>query len=265
MNKKETYYADNATEAPWLSVIVPIYNGEKYLYKCLNSISAQLYESYEVLMIDDGSTDGTATICQSFSGFDSRFKYVKKENGGAFQSRIYGLELSTGEYVTFCDADDYYLDKNAFLLLHSEVENSHCDVLQFAHIKKYRHLHKKESSVKSPICLNHEGLMKKEYPKLLCSFWDDAHITTSTFDKVYRRCLLTSLPASEFVENVFWGDDLILNLYLLSNCKSFKCIPDALYCYRKLTGGTNGFSARAMKDLDTIKKYQLMFLEHYQG
>lgn len=58
---------------------------------------------------------------------------------------------------------------------------------------------------------------------------------------------------------------MILNLYLLSNCKSFKCIPNALYCYRKLTGGTNGFSVRAMQDLDTIKKYQLLFLERYQG
>lgn len=184
MNTKQSHSADKKAKTPWLSVIVPIYNGEKYLHKCLSSISAQLYESYEVLMIDDGSTDGTAAICRSFSDFDSRFKYVKKENGGAFQARIYGSELSTGEYVTFCDADDYYLGKNVFSLLHNEVENSRCDVIQFALIKKYKHLHKKLSPVKSPVCVDREGMMKKEYPKLLCSFWDDAHITTSSSDKV---------------------------------------------------------------------------------
>lgn len=85
------------------------------------------------------------------------------------------------------------------------------------------------------------------------------------WNKVYHRSLISNLPASESAEKVFWGDDQILNLHLLSTCKSFRFIPDTLYCYRQLSGGTNSFSMNTMKDLDNIKKYQLLFWERYQG
>ena len=89
-----------------VSIIIPIYNGERYLYQCLESIQMQGYTDFEVLMIDDGSTDGSAGICMEFAERDSRFRYKHKENGGVSSARNVGIEESTGEWLLFVDADD---------------------------------------------------------------------------------------------------------------------------------------------------------------
>lgn len=89
-----------------VSIIIPIYNGERYLNQCLESIQMQGYTDFEVLMIDDGSTDGSAGICMEFAERDSRFRYKHKENGGVSSARNVGIEESTGEWLLFVDADD---------------------------------------------------------------------------------------------------------------------------------------------------------------
>lgn len=90
-----------------VSIVVPIYNIEKYLEKCLSSIKSQTYENIEVILVNDGSTDNSEEICILYSNNDSRFSYYKKENGGLSDARNYGLRYVTGEYLIFVDSDDY--------------------------------------------------------------------------------------------------------------------------------------------------------------
>lgn len=90
-----------------ISIIVPIYNTEKYLEKCLESIQNQTFTDFEVIMVDDGSTDISAEICKNFANEDSRYKYFYKDNGGEGSARNYGLSKVTGNYITFVDSDDY--------------------------------------------------------------------------------------------------------------------------------------------------------------
>ena len=90
-----------------ISIIVPIYNTGKYLKKCLDSIKNQTFKDFEVILVDDGSTDNSAEICREFSETDSRFKYFYKENGGTSSARNLGLENAKGEYIAFIDSDDY--------------------------------------------------------------------------------------------------------------------------------------------------------------
>ena len=92
---------------PLITVIVPIYNVENYLKKCLNSIINQQYKKLEILLIDDGSTDLSGKIADEYAAKDNRIKVVHKENGGLSDARNYGLKIMTGEYVTFIDSDDY--------------------------------------------------------------------------------------------------------------------------------------------------------------
>lgn len=257
--------AESTSGCPWLSVIIPIYNAEKYLEFCLKSIQRQTFCDYEVLLIDDGSKDSSSDICKKYADLDKRFRYIRKENGGSFQSRIFGAERTLGKYITFCDADDYYLNKNAFERMYEELNGDKYDVLQFSITKRYNHMKKRDSAVKTAISVDKDGFLSKEYPKLLCSFWDSAHLSPNLWNKVYHRRLLLNLPHSDVAERIFWGDDLISNLYLLSTCNSLRLIPESLYCYRQFSGDTNKFSKTTMRDLDNIKKYQLMFLEKYQS
>ena len=91
---------------PTISIIVPIYNIDKYLDECLKSIQQQVEISFEVLMIDDGSTDGSAKICHEYESKDNRFHYVYKENGGLSDARNVGLQHAQGQWIAFVDADD---------------------------------------------------------------------------------------------------------------------------------------------------------------
>ena len=93
--------------ADLISVIVPIYNVENYIRQCLDSILSQSYENFECLLINDGSTDASASICREYVAKDARFRYFEKENGGVSSARNLGIERSGGAYITFIDSDDW--------------------------------------------------------------------------------------------------------------------------------------------------------------
>ncbi|WP_346743009.1 glycosyltransferase family 2 protein [uncultured Streptococcus sp.] len=90
-----------------ISIIIPIFNTEKYLHQCLDSILSQSYGNFECLLINDGSTDASASICREYVAKDARFRYFEKENGGVSSARNLGIERSGGAYVTFIDSDDW--------------------------------------------------------------------------------------------------------------------------------------------------------------
>ena len=255
----------NGQKAPWLSVIIPVFNAERYLKECVESILNQTFADFELMLVDDGSTDGTGSICMEYAAKDSRVKYLKKENGGAFQTRIYGAERSKGTYITFSDADDYYAGKNAFKIMHDEISETNCSVLQFERIRKYNHLKRIAKSVRKRELTGRDEFLSREYPLLLCGRNENARLNVPVWNKVYHRSLFDALPNSNSTEFVFQGEDLILNLHLLEKCESILFLPNSLYVYCATRGGTARFSVRTMHDLDKIKKFQLMFLERWNG
>ena len=95
---------------PVLSIIVPVYNTKQYLSRCIESILGQSFQDFELLLIDDGSTDGSGDVCDLYSARDSRVRVFHKQNGGASSARNMGLDMIKGEWVTFIDSDDYVLD-----------------------------------------------------------------------------------------------------------------------------------------------------------
>lgn len=95
---------------PLISVIVPCYNVEEYLPKCIESILNQTYRNLEILLVDDGSPDNCGRICDEYAAKDSRIRIIHKKNGGLSDARNAALDVMTGEYVTFIDSDDYVSD-----------------------------------------------------------------------------------------------------------------------------------------------------------
>ncbi|MBE7064953.1 MAG: glycosyltransferase family 2 protein [Ruminococcaceae bacterium] len=249
-------------ELPKLSVIIPVYNAAGKIEKCIASVLKQKFSDFELLLIDDGSTDNTAEICLLYAEKDKRVRYFKKENGGPFQARIVGFENSCGTYVTTCDADDYYANDKAFGIMYNSIVKSGCQALQFAFYRKFNHIKVGRRQVSAPLVIdNQDEFLEKEYPKLMCSFWDESHLTPSVWNKVYHRSLLKNLPVLEDTDKFFFGEDMLLNLFLLKDCTSFLLIPDKLYVYQENVGLNGSFSTRTMFDLDILKKYQLRFIE----
>ena len=104
---------------PSISVIVPVYNTEQYLRRCIDSVLAQTYKDFELLLIDDGSKDSSGAICDEYAAQDARVRVFHKENGGVSSARNVGLDNAQGEWITFIDSDDYFLSKGLEILYYT--------------------------------------------------------------------------------------------------------------------------------------------------
>lgn len=247
-----------------LSVIVPVFNAEKYLEQCINSILGQSYRSIELILVDDGSTDDSERICRQYLEMDSRVRYYRVPNGGPLKARAFGVELCRGEWFTFCDSDDYYQSKNSLKKAVISAESYSCDVLQFGVVRTYRHLKQKKSSVNSLAISERDEFNQRDYPSLLCNQWPSSRLTTNACNKLYSRRLIKCCPQYDTLPRCFWGEDLILNLFLLSDCSRIVYSPECLYTYR-YGGGTSAWKQSAMEDLNIIKSYQNKYLSDWRG
>ena len=122
-------------EHPLISVIVPVYNVEKYLRRCLDSIVNQTYKNLEIILVDDGSVDNSGNICDEYAVKDKRIQVIHKENGGLSSARNKGLDIINGEYVSFIDSDDYvdnsFIEKLYTICINNNVDIAQCDFSEF--------------------------------------------------------------------------------------------------------------------------------------
>ena len=107
---------------PTISVIVPVYNAEKYVGRCIESVQAQTYSDWQMILVDDGSKDKSLEICQGYAGTDNRIRVIHQENAGPGIARNVGFEYAKGKYVVFIDSDDY-IEKEYFQLLSQHDED----------------------------------------------------------------------------------------------------------------------------------------------
>ncbi|MBQ9833306.1 MAG: glycosyltransferase family 2 protein, partial [Clostridia bacterium] len=114
---------------PKISIIVPVYNVEKYLSRCIESILAQTFTDFELILVDDGSPDSCGKICDEYAEKDSRIKVVHKKNGGVSSARNAGLEAASGELVLFCDGDDYVAEQFCEYMQRAAAENAEAMVV----------------------------------------------------------------------------------------------------------------------------------------
>ena len=109
-----------------VSIIVPVFNVEKYLRQCLDSIFGQTFNQFEVIIVNDGSTDNSGAICQEYEARDNRIVYLEKENGGVSEARNLGLDFATSEYIIFIDSDDW-IEPTYVEVLYEKIEEEHIE------------------------------------------------------------------------------------------------------------------------------------------
>lgn len=110
-----------------ISIIVPVYNVEKYLKKCIESIINQTYSNLEIILVDDGTKDNSGMICDEYAQKDNRIKVIHKENGGLSDARNAGMRMATGEYIAFVDGDDY-IENDMYEFLYNELKKENADI-----------------------------------------------------------------------------------------------------------------------------------------
>lgn len=217
---------------PLVSVIVPVYNVEKYVHECVGSIVAQTYSNLEIILVDDGSPDSCPQICDSLAESDARIKVIHKKNGGLGFARNSGLDIATGEYVVFVDSDDYLAD----VAIETLVRHACCYGCQYvkAAFKKINDngivLYEKEQESRSfdltEIEYNLRSRMLGSSPS------ESDSIEMSVWATLYDRQLIERNNLRFDSERNIVSEDLPFNLSYLSYCRSAALIKDKIYCYR---------------------------------
>lgn len=211
-----------------ISVIVPAFNDEKYIEKCIQSIINQTYQNLEIILIDDGSVDRTAEICFRYAQMDNRIKFFVQAHGGVVTARNRGIKIASGKYVSFIDADDW-LDCNAYEMCMEHMEES--DLFVFGHYEDYEgYILKRFGEIPSG---SYIGRKKMEYiwkNMMYFNRGDKNGITQMLWNKIFKLEILRSVY-QEVDETIYSGEDVVLlNLYLL-RCNSIKIMDEYLYHY----------------------------------
>ena len=199
-----------------LSVIVPVYNAETTLRQCVDSILVQEYKDFELLLIDDGSQDGSPAICDEYAKQDVRVTVYHKENGGVSSARNVGLDKAKGEWITFIDADDYIT--NGYF---EEVTQHQEDVL----FKGY--YDDKDDSLINRISYQqlNRSLSLKDF---LASYLSNC-IIRCPWGKFFKRSLIGKL---RFLSDMSIGEDAYFSFCYLAKCNDFAVLPNGEYVFR---------------------------------
>ena len=205
-----------------ISVVLPIYNVEKYLKRCLESVVNQTYKNLEIILVNDGSTDSCLQICEEYAKCDNRIKLINKKNSGLGMARNTGIDNANGEYICFFDSDDY-VDNSMLETLLKAIKKTNADVCESSF-----YIHMKNGDVKDVSC-EQKGVKFVEGKLNLINSYSDATILIPAWDKLYK---LSSIKDIKFDKNCFKEDsDYIFRLCMAE--KTFALVPIPFYHYVK--------------------------------
>lgn len=213
------------TISPLISVIVPVYNVATYLEDCLNSILNQTFKDWECIVVDDGATDNSSDICDSFALKDNRFKVIHQKNKGLSGARNSGLAIASAQYISFIDSDDW-IDPDYLSVLYTLITEENADIAQCGYIKEFTTFSRKKPLPSDFTCLEGEAV----YGELL--FKERLH--GYMWGKLFRREIISCL----FPEGRIYEDFFVMTRWA-KNIRKIVWTSECLYHYRMRKGSLN--------------------------
>lgn len=219
---------------PKVSVIIPIYNVERYLDRCVQSVLSQTLKDIEIILVDDGSPDGCPAMCDEYAKKDCRVKVIHKKNGGLGYARNSGLEIATGEYVAFVDSDDF-IDVKMYETLYLEAKSGGYDTV-FCNCHFYTDTYKQNvrKDVDHEIVFNGRNeidsfLLDMVGP--LPDYKHDVKYMMSVWHAIYSNELIKNKALRFVSEREFISEDIIFDIDYLSIAEKICYLPNAFYYY----------------------------------
>ena len=232
-----------------LSVVVPVYNVGKYLAPCINSILEQTYRNIELILVDDGSTDDSGKICDSFSDNDNRVKTIHKKNGGVSSARNTGIEKASGEYIAFVDADDQ-LDPDMYEILIEGMNEMNAEVSACTYKKEYDLSSIRLSNNDRCKYIKFEGT-KQIYESITRN---ENSIEGLIWNKVYRKEIVSG---HKFRTDIAIVDDAAFSWEIFKNVKIVSFISLPMYHYLIIPSSITR-NSNMDKYMKALKGYELM-------
>ena len=236
-----------------ISVIVPVYNVERYLHRCINSILAQSFSCFELLLINDGSNDNSDIICEEYANRDLRVRVFHKENGGVSSARNVGLDHAKGDYIMFVDSDDYMLPNMCELMVYT-LEAKKTDLVICGTTEAgggfWRPQEDNDFSIKE---------LKDSFIHLL-----HTELLSPPWNKIYKRCKIRN---RRFREDISFGEDLIFNIQYLDTCENISFIKASPFYHEKENNSSLvvNFSRKRLLDIEKVWVIVDGFSENKKG
>ena len=228
-----------------ISIIIPVYNAAKYLRNCIDSVIAQTFEDWEMILVNDGSKDGSLAICQEYAAKDKRISVIDKPNGGVSLARNRGLEQASGEWITFMDSDDW-LDDDAFQTYYEAAQKTGADIVKTGYRRVYSNVNDNHNLTWQEVTLTD----KSDTLAMLQQ--------TGYFAFVWNMMVSARIAKSlRFDETTPWLEDQFFGYECLIKAEKVTLLPRKVYNYRihesgSLSGVTNPFviAYSARKDME---------------
>ena len=239
---------------PLITVIVPVYKTEKYLRRCVDSIRTQTYVNLEIILVDDGSPDNSAALCDVLATEDSRIRVIHKENGGLSSARNAGLDVMTGDYVGFVDSDDWVTpDMYQVLYDHMQKENAQISCCGIASTDDTQVLYYFNPDTEQTLSLN--------TLEALCELTYNFRITNSVCDKLYKAEIFHDLR----MRTGILYEDAQVQPYCIAKAQTICYTAKPMYHYYMSPDSIlrGAFSLRHKDVLQASKERQAFFAEHY--
>lgn len=215
-----------------ISIIVPVYNINAYLSQCIESILGQTYLDIEVILVDDGSTDGSGSICDSYKEKDSRIIVIHKENGGLVSARKEGIRVASGQYIAYVDGDDW-IEPDMYERMYTRIIEQSVDIVMCG---RYEDTGSVSRTVFHGIPEGRYGkqaLLRDVYPRMIVNdAFFEWGIFPGVWDKLFRRECLEQFQL-EVDERIVMGEDAACTYPCLLNAKSIYVMHECLYHYRQ--------------------------------
>lgn len=215
-----------------LSIIVPIYNVEKYLDRCMQSLLNQTLKEIEIVLVDDGSPDNCPKMCDEYAKKDSRVKVIHKPNAGLGYARNSGLEIATGEYVAFVDSDDY-LDVNAYEMSFTYAVKENADYVSFGNKTECNKGEWTEECPSSLSVLTNEEVKKYLLDTIACApgIKQERKYNMSVWHGLYRRKIIEDHNICFFSEREVICEDILFQIDYLQKARKIVLLPRSYYFY----------------------------------
>lgn len=208
-----------------VSISVPVYNAEKYLRNCLDCLVNQTLRDIEIIVVNDGSTDGSEAIIQEYARKDSRIIMITKRNGGLASARQAAVEIAKGKYFCACDADDW-VERDMYEKLYNKAEKTGADIVLCDYFSEYDDGVSKASRYGKKITSNNDSIIKDA---LLGAF------PCSVWSKLFNRSIFDKYKLF-WEQGINMGEDFLMTLKVLQHPVKITYFPECLYHYRRMPG-----------------------------
>lgn len=241
------------SDMPLVSVVIPVYNTEKYLTRCLDSVLAQTYKNLEIIIVNDGSPDGSPALCDAYAQKDARIKVIHQENRGLAGAVKRGIEASLGGYIGFVDSDDFVAE-DMFEKLAAAATEHNADLVQCNYYNFFESgKTEKVICAVAPVVFERPAEIKKLAESMLGGqAHADCRMSFNRWTKLFRAALLGQ-NADYYKTNVKIGEDLLCTFPALADAEKVVLIPDCLYYYfHNASSMTKGFKPTLARDYANI-------------